>query len=126
MKKNLLVLAAVVLVFAAAALVTGGFDLNKPTAAPGTPNARVPSLMVNGVLYQISPEQDDHLESEPEPSDLLGTVTSQVPLSQLPTQDGESNSWPVGAAIATCEKGIAVQQGDGAWRILVPAETREN
>lgn len=127
MKKKLLVLAAVVMVFAAVALVTDGFDVSKPVVAPAAdaPDVKVLSLMVNGILYQISPNQDDYLENEPDPADLVGTVTSQVPLSRMPTQDGESNCWPVGAAIAVCEKGIAVQQ-DGAWRILVPAEESGN
>ena len=127
MKKKLLALATVVLVFAAVAFATDGFEGGKTQTDPAshTPGAQVPALMVDGVLYLISPVPDHYLETAPDPADLVGTVTSQVPLSQMPAQDGESNCWPVGAAIAVCEKGIAVQQGN-AWRVLVPAEEGGN
>lgn len=127
MKKKLFALAMVVLVFAAVALVTGGSNSSKPDTdtQTDTPNTMVPSLMVDGVLYRISPTSDDYLEKEPDPASYLGSVTSQVPISQMPTKDGESNCHPVGSVIAACEKGIAVRQEDGAWRIFVPATTEE-
>ncbi len=126
MKKKLLVLAAVVLVFAAVALATGGFDLSKePVFEDHAPNVMVPSLMVDGVLYRISPVPDEHLETAPDPVDYLGAVTASVPLSQMPTRDGESNTHEVGTPFAACEKGIAVLQA-GAWRVFVPAEGSAN
>ena len=126
MKKKLLILAAVVLVFAAVAFATGGFDLSRELAFEDhAPNAMVPSLMVDGVLYRISPVPDDFLETAPDPADYLGTVTASIPLSQMPARDGESNTHQAGTPFAACEKGIAVLQ-DGAWRIFVPEEGTAN
>ena len=126
MKKKLLVLAATVLVFAAVAFATGGFDRNKePVLDPPAPNGMVPSLMVDGVLYRISPVPDEYLETAPDPADYLGAVTASIPLSQMPTKDGESNTHEVGTPFAACEKGIAVLQA-GAWRIFVPTEGTAN
>ena len=126
MKKKLLVLAAVVLVFAAMAFATGGFDLNRELVQEGhTPNAMIPSLMVDGVLYRISPVPDDFLETAPDPADYLGAVTASIPLSQMPDRDGESNIQKAGTPFAACEKGIAVLQ-DGAWQIFVPEEGTAN
>lgn len=126
MKKKLLVLTVVVLVFAAAALATGGFETGGPAADSATPNARVPSLLVNGVLYQISPDPDDYLQTEPGTADYLGSVSTRVPLSQMPTRDGESNTHAVGTPYVACEQGIAVQEEGGGWRVFVPADKTEN
>ncbi len=128
MKKKRLILAAMVLAFAAVAFLVGGADDGKPDAqavAPHTPNAMVPSIIVDGVLYRISPKSDGYLKTASDPADYLGTVTSQVPLSQMPAKDGESNTHEVGAPFVACEGGIAVQQSDGAWRIFVPEKIEE-
>ena len=80
MKKKL------VLLFVACACLLMGCS-TPPSAA----NTLPPSLMINDVLYfytgeEVSGEIDEDL--------IAGAITSTVPLTEMPTENGQSNMEP--------------------------------
>jgi len=81
---------------------------------PPAPNTRQPSIMVNDTYYFITGLS---ASIEIDENDYLGVVTSIVPLSQIPTMNGQSNFVLEGTPYAEYEDGI-VALIDGKWVIF--------
>lgn len=68
---------------------------------PDAPNAMVPSIMYEGSLYRTTGKA---IPAEVDESAIVGEISSVVPLSQLPTKDGEANFGQIGDPYAfTCD-----------------------
>ena len=85
---------------------------------PEAPNAMRPSVMHEGVLYSTTGKQ---LPAEVDESAIVGYVTSTVPLSQLPTENGQSNCGNLGAPYAVTSDGFLVLV-DHEWTLFEPAQ----
>ena len=83
---------------------------------PPAPNTRQPSIIVNDTYYFITGLSTS---IEIDENDYLGVVTSTVPLSQIPTMNGQSNFVLEGTPYAEYEDGI-VALIDGKWVIFEP------
>jgi len=83
-------------------------------AIPQAPNTRQPSIMVGDTYYFLTGLSAN---IEIDERDYLGVVTSSVPLSQIPTKNGESNFIEEGTPYAEHENGIVVLI-DGKWIVL--------
>jgi hypothetical protein len=81
---------------------------------PAAPNARQPSIMVDDVYYFIS---GINANVEIDESDYLGKITSTVPLSEIPVENGHSNFVAVGTPYAEYENGI-IALIEGKWVIF--------
>lgn len=84
-------------------------DPGKPIeVTPDTPNAMVPSIVYEGNLYRTTGKQ---IPSEVDDSAIVGYISSVVPLSQLPSNEGEANFGKVGAPYAITSDGLLVIMG---------------
>jgi len=83
-------------------------------AEPPAPNTRQPSIMVNDTYYFITGLSASVEINE---DDYLGLVTSTVPLSEIPTRNGQSNFVSEGTPYAEYKDGI-VALIDGKWVIF--------
>ena len=72
---------------------------------PDTPNAMVPSIMYEGSLYKTTGKA---IPAEVDESAIVGEISSVVPLSQLPTKDGEANFGQIGDPYAITSDGLLV------------------
>ena len=72
---------------------------------PDAPNAMVPSIMYEGSLYRTTGKT---IPAEVDESAILGEINSVVPLSQLPTKDGEANFGQIGDPYAITSDGLHV------------------
>ena len=72
---------------------------------PDTPNAMVPSIMYEGSLYRTTGKA---IPVEVDESAIVGEISSVVPLSQLPSKDGEANFGQIGAPYAISSDGLLV------------------
>ena len=72
---------------------------------PDTPNAMVPSIMYEGSLYRTTGKA---IPAEVDESAIVGEISSVVPLSQLPTKDGEANFGQIGDPYAITSDGLLV------------------
>lgn len=72
---------------------------------PDAPNAMVPSIMYEGILYRTTGKA---IPAEVDESAIVGEIGSVVPLSQLPTKDGEANFGEVGDPYAITSDGLIV------------------
>ena len=72
---------------------------------PDTPNAMVPSIMYEGSLYRTTGKA---IPAEVDESAIVGKISSVVPLSQLPTKDGEANFGQIGDPYAITSDGMLV------------------
>ena len=72
---------------------------------PDTPNAMVPSIMYEGSLYRTTGKA---IPAEVDESAIVGEISSVVPLSQLPTKDGEANFGQIGDPYAITSHGLLV------------------
>lgn len=72
---------------------------------PDTPNAMVPSIMYEGSLYRTTGKA---IPAEVDESAIVGEINSVVPLSQLPTKDGEANFGQIGDPYAITSDGLLV------------------
>ena len=72
---------------------------------PDTPNAMVPSIMYEGSLYRTTGKV---IPAEVDESAIVGELSSVVPLSQLPTKDGEANFGQIGDPYAITSHGLLV------------------
>ena len=72
---------------------------------PDAPNAMVPSIMYEGILYRTTGKA---IPAEVDESAIVGEIGSVVPLSQLPTKDGEANFGEVGDPYAITNDGLLV------------------
>ncbi len=73
---------------------------------------RKPMIMIEGELYL---DTGRAMPAEMAPSEILGTITSNVPSSELPTEDGQSNFNCIGAEYARSEDGIALKLNQQWW-----------
>lgn len=72
---------------------------------PDAPNAMVPSIMYEGILYRTTGKA---IPAEVDESAIVGEIGSGVPLSQLPTKDGEANFGEIGDPYAITSDGLLV------------------
>ena len=72
---------------------------------PDTPNAMVPSIVYGGNLYRTTGKQ---IPAEVDESAIVGRISSVVPLSQLPSNEGETNFGEVGDPYAITSDGLLV------------------
>lgn len=72
---------------------------------PDTPNAMVPSIMYEGSLYRTTGKA---IPAEVDESAIVGEISSVVPLSQLPSKDGEANFGQIGDLYAITSDGLLV------------------
>ena len=75
---------------------------------PDTPNAMVPSIVYGGKLYRTTGK---HIPAEVDESAIVGRISSVVPLSQLPSNEGEANFGEVGDPYAITSDGLLVIMG---------------
>lgn len=89
--------------------------------APSTPNATVSSVMYEGMLYKTTGKQ---ISAEVDESAIVGYISSVVPLSQFPSNEGEANFGKVGDPYALTADGLLVLLNN-EWTLfeLLEAET---
>lgn len=75
---------------------------------PDTLNAMVPSIVYEGNLYRTTGKQ---IPAEVDDSAIVGRISSVVPLSQLPSNEGEANFREVGDPYARTSDGLLVIMG---------------
>lgn len=91
-------------------------DPTETEGVPDVPNARVPCIIHQGVVYCITDELIP--DTEIDESMIVGEITSVVHGSESPTKDGEANFGEIGMPYALVPKGLAVQI-DNVWRLFV-------
>ena len=75
---------------------------------PDTPNAMVPSIVYEGNLYRTTGKQ---IPATVDESAIVGYISSVVPLSQLPSNEGEANFGEDGDPYAITSDGLLVIMG---------------
>ena len=75
---------------------------------PDTPNAMVPSIVYGGKLYRTTGKQ---IPATVDESAIVGYISSVVPLSQLPSNEGEANFGEDGDPYAITSDGLLVIMG---------------
>ena len=75
---------------------------------PDIPNAMVPSIVYGGKPYRTTGKQ---IPAEVDESAIVGRISSVVPLSQLPSNEGEANLGEVGDPYAITSDGLLVIMG---------------
>ena len=88
---------------------------------PSTPKALVPSIMYNGEIYCSTGKQ---MPGEVAEDAIIGEITSTVPLSQWPEEDGQANFDILGAAYANTSDGL-VAFIDNEWTLFEKREISE-
>ena len=121
MKKSI-IFVVFLIVFAAGIISCGdsspqGADLNILDPQPDAPNTYLPSVMIGGTLYLLSPGKNS--VAQPDEIDYMGAITSVVPLSQRPAENGQANIDVEGAPYAGHENGVIVLW-DGEWVLFIP------
>ena len=86
--------------------------------APDTPNAMVPSIVYEGNLYRTTGKQ---IPATVDESAIVGYISSVVPLSQLPANEGEANFGEVGDPYAITSDGLLVIM-DHEWVLFELSE----
>ncbi len=86
----------------------------KESEEPETPNALVPSIMYNGEIYGTTGRQ---IPAEVDASAYAGKVTSTVPLSEWPSEEGQANFGEVGIPYAMTSEGFAVLMNN-EWTVF--------
>ena len=79
----------------------------KEQIVPETPNAMVPSIIYQGSLYRTTGKQ---IPAEVDESAIVGEISSVVPLTQLPTKEGEANFGEIGDQYAITSDGLLVKR----------------
>lgn len=110
-RKILILLSVIVLVF-------GVIGCQKKEVVPDTPNAKVPAVMLDGVLYRWTSTE---MAQTPSESEYAGTIKSEVPIDEWPTEHEQTNASIVGNAYVKLPEGIGIPW-DGKWWILEPAD----
>ena len=77
----------------------------KEQTVPVTPNAMVPSIIYEGIRYRTTGKE---IPAEVDESAIVGRISSVVPLSQLPTKEGEANFGEIGDPYALTSDGLLV------------------
>ncbi len=81
------------------------------------PNTFLPQVMLNDTIYYLDGGKKPDITIEQ--SDYLGEIASTVPLTQVPTENGQANfDAEVGAPYAEYENGIVVLWND-EWTLFV-------
>jgi len=80
------------------------------------PNTYLPQIMLNDTFYFLSGDEAPIVEISE--NDYLGRITSTVPLSQRPTQNGQANFDADDAPYALFENGIVVLW-NGEWSLFL-------
>ena len=100
-------------------LVLVGCGKAENNTTPNTPNALVPAVMYDGEIYCTTEKQ---IPAEVDESAIVGEVTSVVPLSQWPNEEGQANFGQEGMALAVTSSGFLVLVED-EWTLF---ELRDN
>ena len=87
---------------------------------PDTPNAMVPSIVYGGKLYRTTGKQ---IPAEVDESAIVGRISSVVPISQLPSNEGEANFGEVGDPYARTSDGLLVIMGH-EWILFELSESQ--
>ena len=72
---------------------------------PTTPNTYLPTIMYDGKLYRSTFKG---IEGEVDQAEIIGYVSSTVPLSQLPTENGQANFGDTNTPYAMTNSGLVV------------------
>ena len=107
--------------FAVILLLISILSLSGCHKEPSTPNALRPSIMYNGEIYCSTGKQ---MPGEVAEDAIIGEITSTVPLSQWPEEDGQANFDILGAAYANTSDGIVVFI-DNEWTLFEKREISE-
>ena len=99
--------------FAVMALAGCGRSQDAPTAST-TPNTYLPTIMYDGKLYRSTFKG---IEGEFDQTEIIGNVSSTVPLSQLPTENGQANFGDTDTPYAMTESGLVVMF-NGEWTLF--------
>jgi len=84
---------------------------------PNSPNTYLPQVLIDDVMFYLSGERP--ITTEIHESEYLGKITSVVPLSQIPFENGQANfNVEAGAPYAKYPPGIAVLW-NGEWSLFV-------
>ncbi len=86
------------------------------TPVPETPDALVPAIRCNMLLYTMS---DVEFAGEIDESAITGRVSSIVPLTEWPQMHGEANFGKIGMPYAETENGLVVLF-ENEWRLFEP------
>lgn len=86
---------------------------------PDTSNALVPAVMYDGEIYCTTEKQ---IPVEVDESAIVGEVTSVVPLSQWPNEEGQANFGEEGMCFAVTSDGFLVMV-ENEWTLFEPQET---
>ena len=78
----------------------------KEQVVPDTPNAMVASIIYEGSLYRTTGKE---IPAEVDESAIVGEISCVVPLTQLPTKDGEANFGEIGDPYAITSDGLLVK-----------------
>ena len=81
-----------------------GYGIKERTTAD-TPDATIPLIMYEGNLYRTTGKQ---IPAEVDGSAIVGYIKAVVPLSQLPSNEGEANFGQVGDPYALTRDGLLV------------------
>ncbi len=79
-----------------------------------TPNALVPAIMYEGHIYCTTGKQ---LSGEVDSGAIAGEITSVVPLSQWPEENGEANFGETGDLYALADDAVVVRV-DNVWTLF--------
>lgn len=90
-----------------------------PTPEPETPDALTPAIKVKDELYVLYFEPIT--VEAPHESEITGYITSVVPISEWPTEDGQANFGEVGTPYALTREGLLVLFGS-EWRLFEAEE----
>ncbi len=96
------------------ALLVLGLSGCREEPAPSTPDVLVPAVMYNGEIYCSTGRQ---LAGEVAPEAIVGEITSTVPLSQWPTEEGQANFDGLGHPYAVTSDGLLVTV-DNEWTLF--------
>ncbi len=84
---------------------------------PDAPNTVLPQVMLNDTIYYLDGGEKPGITIAE--SDYMGEIASTVPLTQVPTENGQANfNVEAGAPYAEYENGIVVLW-NGEWTLFV-------
>ena len=77
-----------------------------------------PTIIYDGKLYRVTFRE---VAGDVDPSAILGTITSVVPPSELPTEEGQANFGDTDTPYAMTDIGLVVLYGE-EWVLLTADE----
>lgn len=99
-------------------LALAGCSKAENNDTPNIPNALVPAVMYDGEIYCTTGKQ---IPVEVDDSAIVGEVTSIVPLSQWPNEEGQANFGGEGMSLAVTSSGFLVLV-ENEWTLFEPQE----